>query len=342
MSSRLTVHVRPLPNLITFPSKTAAGVPGGRVAEPSTESAVGKFLGPPISAGLTALVTWLSAGATGAVSQAAALLLALLGGICGLSLTLYYRRQLGVLGSSRKVAAERRAYEALRNSLAKGNLAARLYAEGLTRFLDWVDRFVGDAEMADRTLFPHAFGLRKPAPLWTAPAFELCLLLALIYPTATIFIVWAISGHVGPAELALHLDPSLAAWRRSLAAALALVSVFALWAATGREGRGRLIQIIVSIVAFVVAMALSVASARAMTIAGAHPPSSGGYFTKVAAITTEIRIVVSHQAIAIAVVLLGTVSVTAIIGLLGTVLGAIRRSSNIALSAQQGTDVTTW
>jgi hypothetical protein len=35
--------------------------------------------------------------------------------------------------------------------------------------------------MADRTLFPHAFGLKKAAPLWTAPAFDRCLLLALIY-----------------------------------------------------------------------------------------------------------------------------------------------------------------
>src|SRR5215471_8656036 len=55
-------------------------------------------------------------------------------------------------------------------------------------------------------------GLKTPAPLWTAPAFELCLLLALIYPTATIFIIWAISGHVGPAELALHLNPNLPLW----------------------------------------------------------------------------------------------------------------------------------
>jgi hypothetical protein len=91
---------------------------------------------------------------------------------------------------------------------------ARLYAEQLTRFLDWVDRFFGDAGMADRTLFPRAFGLRTPAPLWTAPALERCMLLALIYPIATIFIVWAVSGHVGPAESALHLSPRLITWQR--------------------------------------------------------------------------------------------------------------------------------
>ena len=31
--------------------------------------------------------------------------------------------------------------------------------------------------MADRTLFPHAFGLKTPAPLWTAPPLALWLAL---------------------------------------------------------------------------------------------------------------------------------------------------------------------
>ena len=37
------------------------------MAEASSESAVGKFIGAPISAALTALGTWLTAGANGAV-----------------------------------------------------------------------------------------------------------------------------------------------------------------------------------------------------------------------------------------------------------------------------------
>jgi len=79
--------------------------------------------------------------------------------------------------------------------------------------------------MADRTLFPLAFGPKKAAPLWTAPAFDRCLLLALLYPIATIFAIWAISGHVGPAERALGLKPDNAGWVRSLWVSLAL----ALW-----------------------------------------------------------------------------------------------------------------
>ena len=39
--------------------------------------------------------------------------------------------------------------------------------------------------------------------------FDRCLMLALIYPIATIFVIWAISGHVGPAEAALGLQPNL-------------------------------------------------------------------------------------------------------------------------------------
>jgi hypothetical protein len=58
---------------------------------------------------------------------------------------------------------------ALRESTQGGNIAARLYADWPTKFLDGVDRFFGDASMAERTLFPRAFGLKKPAPLWTAP-----------------------------------------------------------------------------------------------------------------------------------------------------------------------------
>src|SRR5215472_18495305 len=85
-----------------------------------------------------------------------------------------YRRYLGILGADQRKAAERQAYDALRSSLAEGNMAARLYAERLTRFLDWVDRFFGDAGMGGRTLFPHAFWLKTPRPLWTAPAFDRC------------------------------------------------------------------------------------------------------------------------------------------------------------------------
>jgi hypothetical protein len=205
------------------------------MAEKSAESTFGKYLGAPITGSLTGLATWATAAWTGATGSALGALLAILGGICGLALTLYYRRQLAVLGANRSIAAERGAYDALRNSLAKGNMAARLYAERLTRFLNWIDRFLGDAGMAGQTLFPRAFGLRTPAALWTAPAFDRCLLLALVYPILTIVFVWVVSGHVGLAERALHLKPNLSGSERSIVAAGVGVFFVAMWSAHRAE-----------------------------------------------------------------------------------------------------------
>jgi hypothetical protein len=138
------------------------------------------------------------------------------------------------------VPAERQAYDGLWASLAEGNLAARLYAERLTRFLNWVDRFFRDAGMADRTLFPDAFWLRTLAPLWTAPAFDRCLLLAFIYPIVTIFVIWAISGQVGQVEAVFGLRPALSGWERALAGGAIGVAVFAMWRAIEERGLKRI------------------------------------------------------------------------------------------------------
>jgi hypothetical protein len=149
----------------------------------------------------TAVLEWVTGGS--ALAALGKVFLA----VCALVFGLIYRRYLGILGADRRRAAERQAYDALRSSLAQGNMAARLYAERLTRFLDWVDRFFGDTGMPDRSLFPHAFGLRTPAPLWTAPALDRCLLLALFYPILTIFVIWAVTGHVGPRRSLIAAEP---------------------------------------------------------------------------------------------------------------------------------------
>ena len=155
--------------------------------------------------------------------------ISLLGTAGGLALALMYWRYFGILGASAEPlgSLERQAYNALRASLATGGLPARLYSRWLTGFLDAVDRFFGDAGMADRTLFPRAFGLCTPAPLWTAPAFDRCLLLALIYPALMILTTWAISGHVGPAEAALSLPPDHTGWRRGVLVAVIGFGLFA-------------------------------------------------------------------------------------------------------------------
>jgi hypothetical protein len=110
------------------------------MAETSPESAVGKFIGTPISTALGAYVAWL-VGSASPVGSVLVQLLAIGGGICGLAFGLIYMRYLGVLGADgdgkdgpRVLGAsgevrdspERQAYIALRRSLAEGNLAARL------------------------------------------------------------------------------------------------------------------------------------------------------------------------------------------------------------------------
>jgi hypothetical protein len=88
-------------------------------------------------------------------------------GLCVAITPFIYRYYLGVLaqGAAQEGSLERQDYDKLRASLAGGNLAARLYAKWLTGFLDGVERFFGDAGVADRTLFPRAFRLKTPAPL---------------------------------------------------------------------------------------------------------------------------------------------------------------------------------
>ena len=175
---------------------------------------------------------------TKAIGLTLAAPISLLGAAGGLALALLYWRYLGILsaGAESLGSLERQAYDALRASLATGGLPARLYSRWLAGFLDAIDRFFGDAAMADRTLFPRAFGLRAPAPLWTAPAFDRCLLLALIYPILTIVIIWGVSGHVGPAEEALGLRPNVTGWRRGIFIAGAGVVMISIWRAVRTTG----------------------------------------------------------------------------------------------------------
>jgi hypothetical protein len=122
-------------------------------------------------------------------------------------------------------------------------LAANLYACRLKGFLGEVDRFFGDAGMANRTLFPHAFGLKTPAPLWTPLAFDRCLFLALVYPIATIFIIWAVSGHASPAEMALGLKLNVPGWSRGFITAAAVFEGFAIWSFFREKGARSIIWI---------------------------------------------------------------------------------------------------
>ena len=227
-----------------------------------------------MSAVIRALLGWLAGG------SALAALTSVVIAVSALALGLIYRRYLGILGANRRVLVERQAYDALRNSLLEGNLASRLYTQRLTRFLDIVDRFLGDAGKAEQ----RAFGMRRPAPLWTASPFDRCLLLGLIYVLGTIFLLWAFFGHVGSAERALGLSSNFPFWRRGLSALALVGAVTGYWQTIRNQGwksvgwfavavSGALAIALVGAGAGAVAGAVSVAGLLALVRVGLHVPA---------------------------------------------------------------------
>lgn len=126
--------------------------------EGSESSSIIKALGHPAAGLLTALVTGLTAGRSGAVSQIGAAALGVVGGVSALAFSLIYGRYSGILasGNKRKTTLERQAYDRLRKSLAEGNGAVRLYAGWLNSFLDWIEWIFGDAERTARLVRSNA------------------------------------------------------------------------------------------------------------------------------------------------------------------------------------------
>src|SRR5260370_20487903 len=256
---------------------------GERMAGRSCDGVLLKIVGPLFGIAFGSLLGWLPGGLGSAIGSPATILLGVIGGISGLTFSLMFRRYVGVLGygGGRKGYPARDRYDRLRESLSGGNLAPRLYSDWLTRFLDEVDRFFGDASTADRTLFAHAFGLKTAVPLWTACAFDRCLSLALIYPIATIFIIWVVSGHVGPAEIPLGLQAYMAAWQREVAAGLIGFSaplfhrslMFIMWQVAIA------VSFVAGVVAGIVAVAFAVAFSRAISGAGAVAIAFAGAVT---------------------------------------------------------------
>jgi hypothetical protein len=86
----------------------------------------------------------------------------------------------------------------------------------------------------------------------------------LIYPIVTIFIIWTVSGHVGPAEAALGLKSDLPGWSRAVMAAAVAFQGFAIWRVLRTAGWKSLAWLVVT---FAIASAFVALGA----IAGAFP-----------------------------------------------------------------------
>ncbi|MBM3551172.1 MAG: hypothetical protein FJX45_05260 [Alphaproteobacteria bacterium] len=137
------------------------------------------------------------------------------------------------------------------------------YAQRLKAFLAWIDRFFdGDNPPSQRARI-----LSEPAHVWTAAAYDRCLLLALIYPIVVIFFSWTIAGHVGPAESALGIKEADGWLRAGFTIAFVLfgVSFFKFMHAEG-----------LPILVWVVALTLVFAAVLAFAIAGAGVRAAAG------------------------------------------------------------------
>jgi len=121
-------------------------------------------------------------------------------------------------------SAAYQSYQALRQSLEAGGRAAEIYANQLVALLTRIDAFFGDRPSVQDFMRPpepspslRKLGFQRAYPLWTAPSYDRCLMLALAYPLAVIYFGWVISSEVGPAEQALGLL-HLPLWQRLVVA----------------------------------------------------------------------------------------------------------------------------
>lgn len=141
----------------------------------------------------------------------------------------YMRALEGATAPARSAA--RVAYVRLRRTAREGGSPGRLYALWLRRSLHATERFFGDSDTSAPHWLRRALGLREPAPLWSAAAFDRCLSFAMIYPAGILIGVWMITGHVGVAERSLGLPAQLHTLARALIGGLALGVVAGEWAA---------------------------------------------------------------------------------------------------------------
>jgi len=114
-------------------------------------------------------------------------------------------------------SVERQNYDNLRKSLASGGSPARVYRRWLQTGLDAVDHFFGDPGRNDRSFFARLLGLETPGARWTAPAFDKCLALAVVYSSDVILLVWLATGHAGVTSAFLGLPDPASSIQRAIA-----------------------------------------------------------------------------------------------------------------------------
>lgn len=163
-------------------------------------------------------------------------LLAVAAGLIGVVGFLLFRRNFEILGygSDLPGSPRFRAYQKFRALLSEGGLFQWIFYHGIQNFLQGLKRFFLDAGKRSSTLSRRPFGLTDDSPLWTATAFDRCLLIAAIYPLTSIIFFWSIHPHVSQAQAVLHLPQGLESWQQGLIFGILVGEIIAIW----NMGRG--------------------------------------------------------------------------------------------------------
>ena len=130
-----------------------------------------------------------------------------------ISLAYYYWMICGYAGHP-KGSPERGRYNNLRTGLRRGGGIGRAYEALLRSALYRLDIVLGDSQNRPSPSLPLVMGIKDQAHIWTAQSYDRCLLFAVVYPVFGIICAWSISGHVGPAEVALSLPANTTIYQR--------------------------------------------------------------------------------------------------------------------------------
>jgi hypothetical protein len=107
-------------------------------------------------------------------------------------------------------------------------------------------------------------------PRWTAPAYDRCLLFALLYPVSAIFVLWAATGRVGPVETALGLPFAVPLWHRAATVAALAATALTFWRGSRSSGNRAIAWFVLAFLFAVgAAVGFALVDARAFTVAGA-------------------------------------------------------------------------
>lgn len=158
-------------------------------------------------------------------------LLAVAAGVIGAIGFLRFQRYSEILsyGSAPPETHRFRVYNRFRATLSEGGLFKWIFFYGIQNFLLALQRFFLDADKKSSAFTRRTFGLKEPSPLWTAPAFDRCLLLAVIYPLTSIILFWSVIPEVNQAQKVLHLPQELEPWQRGLIFGILVGEIIAVW-----------------------------------------------------------------------------------------------------------------